>query len=151
MMHVVKSSKPSLEKDIVQLIYCSRAHKLGHQFSCDCIVEDILDRSTSRNSLREVTGTLLTDKKFFAQIIEGSPSAINQLYKSILYDERHYRVMLLQHTVTNIRLFPQWPMALVEVDDMSYVGRLSVQSTPEDLRKTCLSILKSLRPVFCGR
>ena len=59
--------------------------------------------------------------------------------------------MLLQHTVTNIRLFPQWPMALVEVDDMSYVGRLSVQSTPEDLRKTCLSILKSLRPVFCGR
>ena len=150
-MDLATSNNSNLEKDVIQLIYCSRSSQSGHRFSYDHIVKNIVDKSADRNSLRNITGTLLTDGKFFAQVIEGAPSEVNHLYKDILYDGRHHSVMLLQHTVTNIRLFPRWPMALVEVDDMSYVGRLSVQSTPTDLRKACLSILKSLRPVFCSK
>ena len=141
----------NLEKNVVQLIYCSQLSQADHQFAYNQVLKGIIDYSVRHNLTRKITGTLLTDGKFFAQIIEGSPSEVNQLYKDILYDERHHSVTLLQHTVTNIRLFPRWPMALVELDDMSYVGRLSVQSTPGDLRKACLSILKSLRPVFCSK
>ena len=140
----------NLEKDVVQLIYCSQASRMAYPPSHHQIVSNIIDCSIDHNLSHGITGTLLTDEKFFAQIVEGSPSEVNQLYRSILHDERHHSVMLLQYVVTNIRLFPRWPMALVEADDLSYVGRLSAQSTPGDLRKARLSILKSLRPVFCG-
>ncbi len=149
-MYVAALGNVSLEKDVVQLIYCSRISRTGFQHTACQVTENIQDHSLYSNILHNVTGALLTDAQFFAQVLEGPPSKINQLYKNILRDERHQDVTLLQHTVTNIRLFHRWPMALVEVDDMSYVGRLSVQSTPEDLRKVCLSILKSLRPVLCG-
>lgn len=148
---MVSLENSNLEKDVVQLIYCSQTSQKEHRFNCDQVISNIVDYSANRNSLRKVTSTLLTNRKFFAQIIEGPASEVNLLYKSILHDERHHSVTLLQHTVTNIRLFPRWSMTLLEVDDMSYVGRLSVQSTPGDLRKSCLSILKSLRPAFCGR
>ncbi len=149
-MDLTSSKNLNLENDVTQIIYCSQSSQAGHRFYYDRIVKNILDKSTDRNSAREITGALLTDGKFFAQIIEGAPSEVNLLYKDILHDKRHHSITLLQHTVTNIRLFPRWPLALVEVDDMSYVGRLSVQSTPGDLRKACLSILKSLRLVLCG-
>lgn len=141
----------SLEKDIVQLIYCSQASLRKHHFDCEQNLKNILDYSVIYNSLHKITGILLTDKKFFAQIIEGPPSEINLLYGNVLHDERHHGVTLLQYTVTNVRLFPQWSMGLVEVDDMSYVGKLSIQSTPGDFRKACLSILKSLHPAFYGK
>lgn len=151
MMNMAALKHSILERDVVQLIYCSQASREESQNQFNQVLSNIIDCSIINNSLCKITGTLLTDRKFFAQIIEGAPSEVNLLYRAILRDERHHSVTLLQHTVTNIRLFPRWPIALVEVDDMSYIGRLSVQSTREDLRKACLSILKSLRPAFCGR
>lgn len=141
----------NFEKDVVQLIYCSQASLRKYQLNCDKVLKNIVDHSIVHNSLRKITGILLTDKKFFAQIIEGPPSGINLLYGNVLRDERHHGITLLQYTITNVRLFPQWSMGLVEVDDMSYVGRLSIQSTPGDFREACLSILKSLHPAFYGK
>lgn len=148
-MEAPKASK--LEKDVVQLIYCSQASRKNYQLDCGQVLKNIADYSAIRNSLYKVTGILLTDKNFLAQIIEGPPSEINLLYGNVLRDERHHSITLLQYTITNVRLFPQWSMGLVEVNDMSYVGRLSIQSTPGDFREACLSILKSLRPAFCGK
>lgn len=141
----------SLEKDIVQLIYCSQASLRKNCLDYDQVLKNIIDYSIVYNSLRKITGILLTDKEFFAQIIEGPPSEINLLYGNVLRDERHHGITLLQYTVTNVRLFPQWSMGLMEVDDMSYVGKLSIQSTPGDFREACLSILKSLHPAFYGK
>lgn len=147
-MYLRNLNNSELEKGIIQLIYCSHLFKANYQVTHKQVLESIMSFSAHRNSMRKITGALLTDGTFLAQVIEGPSSQVNQLYKVVLYDERHRNVTLLQRTVTNIRLIPQWSMALVEVDDMSYVGRLSVQSTPEDLRKARLSILKSLRPAI---
>ena len=149
-MYITALGNVSLEKGVVQLIYCSRISRKNFPHTASQTIEQIQDHSLYSNILHNITGVLLTDTQFFAQILEGQSSKVNQLYENILQDERHHSVTLLQQTATNVRLFHRWPMGLVEVDDMSYVGRLSVQSTPEDLRKVCLSILKSLRPVFCG-
>ena len=150
MMGAAVSRNSILEKDVVQLIYCSQASRVDYQIAVKQVMKSIVEHSASRNLLLKITGALLTDGCFLAQIIEGPPPQVNLLYRRVLRDERHHSITLLQHTVTNIRLFPRWPMVLVEVDDMSYVGRLSVQSTSGDLRRACLSILKSLRPVLYG-
>lgn len=139
-----------LEKNLVQLIYCSRISQKNCPRTASKIVIDVLNYSMYSNILHKITGALLTDTRFFAQIVEGPPLEVDQLYKNLLNDERHHSVTLLQHTITNVRLLHRWPMALVEVDDMSYIGRLSVQSTPKDTRRVCLSILKSLHPLLCG-
>lgn len=151
MMNMVASKHSNLEKGVVQLIYCSHMSPAKHEIVYSRALDDILDRSAEFNYLQKISAILLTDRKFFAQVIEGSPPEINRLYKKILHDERHQCVTLLQHTVTNIRLFPQWPMTLVEVDDLAYVGNLAGQSTPGELRKACLLILRSLRPAFWGK
>lgn len=134
--------------NVVQLIYCSNA-RVGR--NCKTIkqnISNIVNQSRIRNPSYNITGALLSDGKFFAQVVEGPPNSVRQLYSNIVYDKRHANVILLQYVVINVRLFHRWPMAYVDVDELSHVDKLSIQSTPAELRKACVSILKSFRAVL---
>jgi len=134
--------------NIVQLIYCSQVRSRKNKKIFERDIGDILIQSRICNPLYDITSALLSDGKFFAHVIEGPPNSVTKLYSNIVYDQRHDNVILLQYTVVNVRLFYHWRMAYVEIDRLSHVDKLNIQSTPADLRKARISILKSFRPIF---
>ena len=133
---------------VVQLIYCSLARNHNMRKLLESDISDILTQSRIYNPLYNITSALLSDGEFFAHVVEGPPSSVIKLYSNIAYDTRHSNITLLQYVVVNVRLFSYWPMVYVEVDQIPHIDNLNIRSTPADLRKARISILKSFRPIF---
>lgn len=74
-------------------------------------VEDIVAVSRERNARLDVTGALISADTHFAQIIEGSEAAINELAEAILADTRHDDVVPLDLPPHDTRWYPDWALA----------------------------------------
>ena len=134
--------------DIVQLIYYSHISDSRNLPKAEQNIQNIVSQGRSKNRLQEITSVLLTDRKIFAQVIEGPVASVDSMYSRLLDDQRHHGVEMLQYTTTYIRLFPSSAMAFVEVDRMPCVDKLNDRSTPMDRRKACISVLKAFRPLL---
>lgn len=147
-MKATMHGQVDLGLDNVQLIYCSHATGFENKSQFEGHLRDILSRSHAYNPLHEITGALMTDGNMFAQVVEGPSAAVRTLYSSIARDKRHAKVLTLQHTLVHVRLFSFWPVALLRVDAVPGVGALDARSTPMELRRASISILKALRPIL---
>jgi Sensors of blue-light using FAD len=90
-----------------RLVYHSRAsHDFGslHLFN-------LLTQARLRNQRLQITGHLLYLDGRFTQCIEGPPQGIEQLWQSLLRDERHHDIHLLSRQSTEQRRFTEWSMA----------------------------------------
>ena len=58
----------------------------------------------------DVTGVLLCHHKTFFQFIEGTPEAINEVYKRIKASKKHHTIFELVNEVTKDRYFSDWSM-----------------------------------------
>ena len=134
--------------DIVQLIYCSRAAHSGVSVLLERDIQDILAFGQIRNFLHEITGALMTDGKMFAHALEGPIGAVEDLHSRITRDKRHSGVVTLQHVPVHVRLFNHWPIAFIRVKSLHHLSTLNAQSTPAELRKASVSILKAFRPAL---
>lgn len=139
-----------IEVGIVQMVFCSRVADPRDTSSLNENIKAIVRYSQIRNAKLGITGALLTDKTSFAQVAEGSAASIGNMYSSIVNDERHYDVELLQYVVTHVRLLPLQTLAFVEVDRLPGIDGINRHSTPLDRRKACLSVLAALRPLLLG-
>jgi len=80
-------------------------------------IQSIGAHSSRRNAEDGITGVLLTLGSVFFQIIEGDDTAIDDLYRRVLADDRHTDVICLgAETAVEHRLFPDWSMNVVELD-----------------------------------
>lgn len=136
------------EFDIVQLIYCSEVANHGCSVEFERGLRGILGRSQTYNPLHDITGVLMTDRRMFAHVVEGTPVAVSRLYSRIMRDKHHNRVMTLQHAVVHVRLFGAWPAAFLRVGTMTHVAALGARSTPTELRKASGSVLMASRPIL---
>ena len=75
-------------------------------------LEAILETSRRYNAANAITGLLWTDGKRFAQILEGSDSAIDALMARIRIDPRHHELVELSDRPIDQREFGDWTMAL---------------------------------------
>ena len=91
------------------LIYVSR--KRIPAPSEEAAIADIVSVSQARNATLGVTGTLVSTRGYFAQILEGLPEAIEELMDSIRRDVRHDHVTVLRVGAIARRSFPDWSMA----------------------------------------
>lgn len=90
-----------------RLVYHSTAsHDFGslHLFN-------LLTQARLRNQRLQITGHLLYLDGTFTQCIEGPPDSIEQLWQSLLRDDRHRDVQLLSRQPTEQRRFTEWSMA----------------------------------------
>ncbi len=90
-----------------RLLYRSKAtNTLGslHLFN-------MLSEARAKNARMGITGHLLYTEEVFVQCIEGSPEAIESLWKSLQRDHRHYDLELLARGPLEIRRFSDWTMA----------------------------------------
>lgn len=80
-------------------------------------IHDILHESREFNKQHEITGCLLFFNNEFVQILEGEKEIVNILFEKINKDPRHNYVMLLNEEETEERIFENWNMAFLNLDD----------------------------------
>ena len=97
------------------LLYISDA---THPMSRDEL-EAIKDTSARNNSRRGITGVLFYSAGHFVQLLEGDMGTIHRLFEMISSDTRHEHVKLLVLRPAEARVFEQWDMGLLDLDDQT--------------------------------
>lgn len=136
------------EDGIYRLIYVSRNALLGEIHHVEQEVWRILDASRRNNSLVGVTGALLFSAGCFAQVLEGSPAAIQDTFERIQCDPRHDGPVVLEAGPAGRREFAGWSMAYagrVENDRARFEMLSGTGSVPNDAGGAqVLELLRSL-------
>ncbi len=100
--------------EMVRLIYVSRMTDM-----CDMeAIHDILKKSRTNNTAKDITGILCYDPMYFLQCLEGPKNEINVLYRYILRDDRHSDVLLLGYKDIQERAFGNWTMAFIKSSEI---------------------------------
>lgn len=61
---------------------------------------------------------LCYDSTYFLQWLEGPRDAINTLYRTLMLDERHVDLLILDYGMIGARSFAHWDMACICTDDI---------------------------------
>jgi hypothetical protein len=112
-------------------------------------LDAIVEVGRSRNAALNVTGAMIFTGRHFAQILEGSASALSELMTSIRADQRHSHVDMIDVKEVRGGQFTKWSLAYcgvaTDVDDR--IGSLSdrpageaVIAQAKQLRRTMLEM-----------
>ena len=97
---------------LMNLIYASSATRKMH----DQDLIDILSKSHENNRRLDITGMLLYRGGNFLQVLEGEEAVLDERFKVILKDARHYQVTLLLKRPVPKRHFENWEMGFTNLD-----------------------------------
>ncbi|BFM17453.1 BLUF domain-containing protein [Maricurvus nonylphenolicus] len=94
-------------------------------------IENILEIARKNNQANNVTGMLCFNRKFFLQCLEGSRSKVNETYHSILNDNRHQRIIMLDYKEISARNFSEWSMGYMPESSLTSPVNIKFSGTPE--------------------
>ena len=80
-------------------------------------LSDIMTVAQRENLAHQITGCLCFGNGYFFQYIEGEKSAIEQLFGNIQRDGRNRDVTLKSKVVIEQRLFQDWQMLMVNINN----------------------------------
>lgn len=133
--------------DLFRLVYCSRNMIPAHQGDADAEVASILAISRVNNARDGVTGALLYSDGCFAQVLEGSLTAVQRTFERIQQDARHGDVIILEARPAEARIFGTWAMALAEAADPAKANTILGRALAEpngDAGTTVVALLEGL-------
>jgi hypothetical protein len=94
--------------------------KYVSQFARELSEDDLagLEAQCIRNNQETgITGVLMVSGNLFFQVLEGPASKVDELYQSIVDDDRHTHVLRLgEEREVSERLFPDWAMKVISLD-----------------------------------
>lgn len=102
-----------MSDNLFRILYCSRNMIPGTPATQQAEIASILSSSRAGNRQHLVTGALLFNSGYFAQVLEGPRHAIEHIFEKIQRDERHGDVTVLESGDSPQRDFPEWSMAYV--------------------------------------
>jgi len=94
---------------LVSLLYVSRSALLPE--AAPEAVKAIVATSRGRNPDACLTGALLFTGEHFAQVLEGSPAAVDDLMARVAKDPRHTEIIIIARKWITVRRFGDWSMA----------------------------------------
>ncbi|WP_201617809.1 BLUF domain-containing protein [Psychrobacter urativorans] len=94
---------------LVSMTYVSRAN----QDMSPKELGEILQQAQDNNATNGITGILIFNNSIFLQTIEGSRAQINRLLYSLIADQRHHDLQLLETRELEYREWPKWSMNYV--------------------------------------
>lgn len=123
--------------DVYRILYCSRNVVNSSSGTEEQEIAQILAKSRVNNSKNGITGALLFNSGFFAQVLEGPLDAVDQTFERIQRDMRHDEIIVLECGNVPVRDFPEWSMAYAATEggdtsrfaEMSLAKLLEHQST----------------------
>lgn len=86
-------------------------------------LEAIRDVSMRNNAQLGITGVLFYSAGHFVQLLEGEPSVVRKLFEKIENDDRHCEVRLLVERPAEGRVFSDWSMGLLNLDQYTSAER----------------------------
>ncbi|WP_110666439.1 BLUF domain-containing protein [Salinicola halophilus] len=96
-----------------KLVYLSHATIEDDVHTLTPTIEEILATSRRNNARAEITGALMFNHGYFAQVLEGTQRALEATFERIQMDERHNRVAILAYDEVSHRVFESWSMGWV--------------------------------------
>lgn len=111
---------------LIRMLYASRAKAPV----TSALVDSILVQSRNHNPAKGVTGILCFHGSLFLQVLEGGRDAVNDLYNTIVRDERHERVVVLHYEEITERRFAGWTMGQVNLEKLNPSLLLKYSETP---------------------
>lgn len=112
----------------MSLVYTSRATQPVDMETLRALTE----HAARKNAQLGITGLLLYGAGNFMQVLEGNPTSVNMLYDKIRKDNRHTACQRLCTHERGRRLFPDWNMGQLNLDN----PELDPQSDWELIRAT---------------
>ena len=106
--------------DLFRVMYISRARRRMTNGE----LADLLAGARERNQANGITGLLVFDSGYFAQVLEGPKSSIDALLANITDDPRHDEYLLVSSGDVEGRYFDGWTMDwanLNRYDDTQHV------------------------------
>jgi len=103
-------------------------------------LEAIRTVSMRNNAPHRITGVLFYSAGHFVQLLEGEPATLRALFEVIKCDPRHCEVKLLLERPADRRIFTDWSMGLLDLDnygeserhDLDELVRLASRDEPTD-------------------
>jgi hypothetical protein len=80
-------------------------------------VQALLEHARRSNRLRDITGMLIFDRRYFLQVLEGDRQLLSDLYGRFVTDSRHRRLLILGVEPIAQRLFSEWSMGFAAADE----------------------------------
>ncbi len=105
------------EKELIRLTYCSTATFPVQKYSIEPEIGRILVQCRKNNRREEIGGVLHFGNGFFFQALEGDRARVNKLYNHIATDPRHEDVQVLSVKTVPRRMFPDWSMKYVALEE----------------------------------
>ena len=135
-------------EEVFRIVYCSR-NMIGDMGQDQTEqVAQILKKSRANNAAKGVTGALLYNEDYFAQVLEGPQQEIETIFERIQCDPRHGDVAVLECTPAAQRDFPEWSMAHVfptrEQTKATSTTLHRAMQEPEDAGYQVLTLLRSM-------
>ncbi|MFT5683961.1 MAG: hypothetical protein ACI8RZ_004893 [Myxococcota bacterium] len=99
---------------LVRIMYISRARRRMTSGE----LADLLAGARMRNLEHDITGLLVYDAGYFAQVLEGPESSIKALLANIAKDPRHDEYSLVSEGTVDERYFQGWAMDWANLEFM---------------------------------
>ena len=103
-------------ENLARLLYVSRNIIPNQGSGYKTEINDILTVAQRQNAVLGVTGLLTFNHGFFAQVLEGDPDTVEELFETIQMDPRHDDITILEVTEVEERAFSEWHMGFVGSD-----------------------------------
>ena len=100
-----------MTNEVYRILYCSQNSLMGSVEEQKSEIANILSKSRSNNAGLGITGALLFNKGFFAQVLEGPLENVEKTFETIQRDMRHNDISVLECGNVATREFPEWSMA----------------------------------------
>jgi len=113
---------------MICMVYISSA-KLGLTYG---EILNIVGDARTNNEKNDVTGLLLFNSGNFMQLVEGTESTVDALYKKIEKDRRHTDVKLLLREPITHRNFSDWTMGFKNIEKLKQVNPEFLNSFLDD-------------------
>lgn len=114
--------------NVYRILYCSHNLLNSSGYPQKMEIARILASSRRNNLARGITGALLFNSGYFAQVLEGPLTHVEQTFETIQRDMRHDDVTVLECGIVATRDFPEWSMAFAgsAPDDLKAFAGLSL-------------------------
>ncbi len=138
-----------MDQQVYRTLYCSRNCVEGDAPQQDAEISQILTTARVNNKRQNVTGALLFNAGYFAQVLEGPRDAVEQIFERIQRDDRHGEVTVLECGYGEHRDFSEWSMAYIQPPSEDAIPAIAAMldhalSTPETSAGNVLDLLRSL-------
>ena len=94
-----------------RLVYLSRARE---NLSLS-VLNDLSLNARKRNEIHQITSLLMFDGRYFLHYAEGPAASLTWLLDNVRQDKRHNDLCLLSHHPCQTRIFPDWPLNIVDL------------------------------------